>query len=70
VLVFTTSSRSGKPKYTVRIRPDGTYTVHLLPGHYYMATTAATYNGIAAPGPDISVTNGQDLRVNITQEIK
>jgi FtsP/CotA-like multicopper oxidase with cupredoxin domain len=39
-------------------------------GRYYLATTAATYNGIAAAGPSISVTAGQDLRVDINPAIK
>ena len=70
VLFFTTANRTGTPAYTTSIQSDGTYSVLVTPGHYYLATTAADFNGSPAPGPSVVVHPGQDLKEDIGIPIK
>jgi hypothetical protein len=70
VLLFTTASRSGAPAYMTDIHPDGTYSLQVQPGRYYLGTTAATFNGAPAGARSIAVNSGQDLKADISISIK
>jgi hypothetical protein len=70
VLVFANAHRTGTPILKTVIHSDGSYSFLTQPGHYYLATTAATFNGVPADGPSITVNAGQDLRADFGVPIK
>jgi hypothetical protein len=70
VLVFDDANRVGRPVLSVRIDASGNYTFHARVGRYYLATTAATFNGDPARGPSVAVAVGGDLRADIEVPIK
>jgi hypothetical protein len=70
VLVFATRERAGRPLLTVHIDTTGSYSFRARPGTYFLATTAATSDGVPFDGPTIDVGAGRVVRADIDCQIR
>jgi hypothetical protein len=70
VLVFASEDRSGDVLLSADIQPDGSFSFHIAPGRYYLATTAATSSGRPFHGPLVSAVAGQRVQADIVCQLK
>lgn len=71
VLLYRTSDYTGTPAAHAPLDTAGRFSVRVAPGVYYLATTAARYNGVPCRGDKpVSAYPGASTEQNVACQIK